>query len=96
MHNITYYILRRHVDYMMYDSNSTTTTYYYIVVVGTVHGNGTCTCRSRSTVHIYNIYIDHINQAPQQPTTYEPLWSYGAVSQETCYQCFTPLSSNLV
>ena len=32
---------------------------------------------------------DHINQAPQ-PTNH-----YGAVSpQETCYQCFTPLSCN--
>ena len=31
---------------------------------------------------------DHINQAPQ-PTNH-----YGAVSQETRYQCFTPLSCN--
>ena len=31
---------------------------------------------------------DHINQAPQ-PTNH-----YGAVPQETCYQCFTPLSCN--
>jgi len=30
----------------------------------------------------------HINQAPQ------PANHYGTSSQETCYQCFTPLSCN--